>query len=144
MKCDEIEVCLSGYLDLELPQQQSQRVRVHLESCAKCGKLLKELEEVKTKTKSLSYRKPSGGEWIQMEQHIFQKMSRRLGWMVLIIWSVVTAAYAGYQYASAPTEPLFEKLLAFGLLLGVALLFLSVLSERLRTRKTDRYREIQR
>jgi len=35
-QCNEIKEKLSGYIDEELPQQQSQQVRIHIESCEKC------------------------------------------------------------------------------------------------------------
>ena len=44
----------------------------------------------------------------------------------------------------SPSEPLFEKILVFGLFLGIALLFLSVLSERIRESRTDRYKGVQK
>ena len=47
MKCQEIEVYLSGYLDQELTQQQEQKVRLHLETCSHCPEVLNRLEEAK-------------------------------------------------------------------------------------------------
>jgi len=79
-----------------------------------------------------------------MENQIFAQLTRGFGWVILIVWSIVTVGYSIFQYAMSPGEPLFEKILVFGFFLGVALLFLSVLSERLRDAKSDRYKGVMK
>lgn len=144
MLCDQIEVSLSGFIDGELPQQQSQMIARHLETCERCAALVAELRAVRERTARMDIDKPTGNEWKKVEKNIFQSMSRNLGWAIVIVWSAVTAGYALFQLAISPTEPLFEKILVFGLFLGFGLLFLSVLSERVRESKTDRYKGVQR
>jgi hypothetical protein len=144
MNCEEIEVSLSGYLDNELTQQESQRIELHLETCARCREVLEELREAQQAAQKLELAQPSHEEWRHMESHILEKSSRGLGWVILIVWSIITAAYSIFQFAMSPSEPLFEKILVFGLFLGIALLFLSVLSERIRESRTDRYKGVQK
>ncbi len=143
MNCHEIEVSLSGYLDKELTQQESQRIELHLQTCSHCRTVLEELREAQRAAQTLELAQPSHEEWKHMESHILEKTTRNLGWLILIVWSVVTAAYAAFQFALSPNEPLLEKILVFGLFLGIALLFLSVLSERIRESRTDRYKGVQ-
>ncbi|MFZ0429157.1 MAG: zf-HC2 domain-containing protein [Acidobacteriota bacterium] len=144
MNCEEIEVSLSGYLDNELTQQESQRIELHLETCAHCRQVLEELREAQQAAQKLELAQPSHEEWKHMENHILEKSTRGLGWVILIVWSIITAAYAIFQFAMSPSEPLFEKILVFSLFLGIALLFLSVLSERIRESRTDRYKGVQK
>ena len=144
MLCDQIEVSLSGFIDDELPQQQRQMIARHLEGCANCARLVEELRAVRKHTAKMRIENPSGSEWRTVERHIFQSMSRGLGWIIVIVWSAVTAGYGLFQLAVSPSEPLFEKILVFGFFLGFGLLFLSVLSERVRDSKTDRYKGVQK
>jgi anti-sigma factor RsiW len=144
MNCHEIEVSLSGYLDKELTQQEAQKIELHLQTCAHCRKVLEELREAQRATQTLELAQPSHEEWKHMESHILEKSTRSLGWVILIVWSVMTAAYAGFQFAVSPNEPMIQKVLVFGLFLGIALLFLSVLSERIRESRTDRYKGVQK
>ena len=74
---------------------------------------------------------------------IFGGVSRGVGWLVLIVWAVGTAGFGLWQLATGP-ENLAEKLMVFGGLFGVALLFGSILLDRLKTARTDRYREVQK
>ncbi len=144
MQCDEIEVYLSGFVDDELPQQQRQGVLAHLETCERCGELVQELRRIKKETRQLSYQQPTQKEWKHVERHIFQTASRGLGWLILVVWVIFTSSYALFQYATAPQEPLIEKILVFSLFLGLGLLFLSVLSERMRDARTDRYKGVHK
>lgn len=142
-ECDEIEVYLSGLLDNELTQQQRQQVSLHLSTCEKCRRVLSELEEARAAARELQMEQLTRREWKEMEMHIFEQTTRSLGWAILIVWSVVTACYGIYQFAVSP-EGLWAKTMVFGLFLGFALIFLSILSQRLRESRTDRYRGVMK
>ena len=143
MKCGDIEVYLSGYLDGELSEERRHQIDSHLLSCRSCQQVLEQLSTLRKETEAMNYLEPSGQEWRRMEKSIFASISRGLGWIVLAVWSVVTCFYGCYEYFSSPTEPLFQKILMFAFFLGLGLLFLSVLSERIRDSRTDRYKGIQ-
>ena len=138
----EIEVLLSGYLDGELTQQERQKVGVYLERDERYREILAELERVKTATERLHYEEPSSGDWKTMEQSLVQDVSRGLGWIILSIWAVALTSYGLWELAAAPDEPLTGKLLVFGFFLGVALLFCSVLTQRMRESRTDKYKGV--
>ena len=138
----EIEVLLSGYLDGELTQQERQKVGVYLERDERYREILAELERVKTETERLHYEEPTSGDWKTIEKNLVQDVSRGLGWMILSIWAVAVTSYGLWELAAAPDEPLTSKLLVFGFFLGVALLFCSVLTQRIRESRTDKYKGV--
>ena len=138
----EIEVLLSGYLDGELTQQERQKVGVYLERDERYREILAELERVKTETESLNYEEPNSGDWKIMEKSLVEDVSRGLGWVILSVWAVVLTSYGLWELATAPDEPLLGKLLVFGVFLGVALLFFSVLAQRVRESRTDKYKGV--
>ena len=142
MKCEEIEIYLSGYLDGELTQQQRQPVEIHIRSCEPCTQLLEELQNAKEATHALDLEQLRDEDWKLMETRILEKISQGLGWTILVVWLVVTTVYGLYQYGTSPDEPFFEKILVFSLFLGFGLLFFSVLSQRIRERRTDRYKGV--
>jgi predicted anti-sigma-YlaC factor YlaD len=143
MNCKEIEVYLSGLLDNELTQQEAQRVELHLETCSECQQVLKELAAAREAAQEIEFRQPDKQEWKNMENTILESLSRGFGWLILVVWSVTTVVYASVQYALSPSEPLFQKILVFGIFLGFALLFFSVLCQRIRESRTDRYKGVQ-
>ena len=142
MPTEEMEVLLSGYLDDELTQQQRQRVENLLDRDEEYRRLLIELEQVKHQAEALTYATPSSGEWSRIEKSILQNFSRKLGWMVLWVWASLVSVYAGYEYAMNPNEPVIQKLIVFGLFLGIGLLFVSVWSQRMQESRTDRYKGV--
>ncbi len=144
MNCNQIEVKLSGYIDRELTQQDAQRVELHLASCPACREVLEDLQLAKAAAEQLDVEQPSREEWKEMEEHILERATRGVGWIILIVWSIATTAYGALHYALSPNEPLLQKILIFGLFLGLALVFFSVLMERVRESRTDRYRGVQK
>jgi len=144
MNCDELDIFLSGYIDNELTQQDSQRVQVHLEDCARCRRTIHELEEVRRRAGGLPIPEPTRKEMAEMESYVMERLFRRFGWLIVTAWVTISAAYGIYEYASSPGEPLLQKVAVFSLILGIAMLFLSVLLERVREAKTDRYKRIQK
>jgi hypothetical protein len=66
-----------------------------------------------------------------------------VGWAILIAWLAGLVGYGTWQLVRSP-ENLGEKLLVFGLWLGFGLVFLSVLLDRLKVMKTDRYRRVEK
>jgi anti-sigma factor RsiW len=144
MKCEHAEELLSGYLDNELALQQRQLTERHLQECATCQAVLEDLKMLRERTRDLSYEEATRKEWDVVERSILQSLTRSLGWMIIIVWAVVTSGYGMFHFATSPTEPLFEKIVVFGMFLGFGLLFLSVLTQRIREGRTDRYKGVHK
>ena len=137
------EELLSGYLDRALTQGDEQRVRLHLEDCPECRAKLREMTELREITMSTRFTVPADDQWDESPRGPLSLWSRRLGWSLLATWAVGIACFLLWQVAMGP-ESLIEKSIVFGGLLGAALLFISVLSDRLRAIPTDRYRNVQK
>lgn len=137
------EALLSGYLDGSLTQAQAQRVRLHLEDCAACRREMAELRALRESTMGSRFRLPAEEEWPEVPRTKVSWLSRSIGWMAVVAWLVVVTAVALYRFLSATGDPL-EIFVILGLPGGVALLFVSVLLDRLRDLRTDRYKGIQR
>lgn len=137
------EELLSGYLDRALTQGDEQRVRLHLEDCAACRRLVGELEELRQAARATRFTQPPDDLWDERPRGLTSRLLRGGGWLLLITWLVAMTAFATWTLATSP-ESLWLKLLIFGGATGTALLLLSVLVDRLRTLPFDRYRRIQR
>ncbi len=144
--CSTIGELLSGYVDRELTQQQSQRVQIHLDTCADCRKLHGDLKHMKEQLRQLSY--PISDEEMleKLEKDLFASGSRNLGWVFLAIGAliaVVAGAVAFLTFLAAPDVPVLVKLFNGLLVIGGAALFVSVVRERLMTYKKDKYRNVK-
>jgi len=137
------EELLSGYLDHELTQADEQRARLHLEDCPDCKAVLGDLQILREAAMTTNFSEPNPTEWGELPRGRASAAFRSLGWIVVVIWLAAVVGYAAWELATGP-ERLAVKLLTFGGISGVSLLLISVLIDRVRTARTDRYTGVER
>ena len=137
------EALLSGYLDGELTQGDAQRVRLRLEEDAAARKLVAELREIREAARSTPLAAPGDEEWSEAPRSGVSGLLRRSGWLVLIVWAVALGGLAIWGLATAPGE-WWETALAAGAIAGPVLLLSSVLLDRVKVMKHDRYRRVKK
>ena len=137
------EALLTGYLDGVLTQADDQRVRLHLEDCAGCRRLIDEMSEAREATMTTRFELPTDDQWNEAPRGLASRLTFSLGWVLLLIWAVGMLGLAvGHLWSQA--MPLTEKLLLFGGISGGALLLVSVLIDRLKAMRNDPYRRVER
>jgi anti-sigma factor RsiW len=137
------EALISGHLDGELTQAAEQRVRLHLEDCEHCRTVLAELQALRATTMSTEFHQPDDSQWDERPRSGLSLLARRTGWVVAVVWAVFLAAYALWHFWQGSAN-LAEKILVFGGLSALVLLFTSVLLDRLRAARNDPYREVEK
>ena len=137
------ETLISGHLDGELTQAAEQKVRIHLEDCDHCRVVLGELRTLRETTMSTEFHAPDDSQWDEDPQTGLSLVTRGAGWVLAIVWAVFCAAYGLWQFWQGSAN-LVERVLVFGGLSALALLFVSVLFDRLRAARTDPYREVEK
>ncbi|MCS5568261.1 MAG: hypothetical protein NZ743_09560 [Pseudomonadales bacterium] len=66
-----------------------------------------------------------------------------IGWFLLIGGIVIGGGVAIFEWIYTPDVPLMVKLIVGAEYLGLALLLISVLRQRLIERKTDKYKDVE-
>lgn len=135
------EALLSGYLDGELTQAEEQRVRLYLEDHPEARALIEEMKTMRDASLSTRFESPPDEGWDERPRGPFSRLFRGLGWILVLGWIGGLTAYGAWQFATSP-EGWLGKLLFVGSVSGVALLFLSILLDRVKSAKTDRYRRV--
>ena len=136
------EALISGYVDGTLVQGDAQRVQIHLEDCASCRALVDEITSVRETTISSAFATPADHEWpAEAPRSTASRTARRLGGPVLAAWAILVAG-VGLLEAWRDADDLLERLILVAGVSGLSLLFLSVLLDRLKARKSDRYNEV--
>jgi predicted anti-sigma-YlaC factor YlaD len=135
------QTLLSGYLDSELTQADNQRVRLHLEDCTECRALMQDLLENREAAMATPFPVPQDEEWQEAPRAPGSKGLRLAGWILVVVF-VFGAGGMAIRGLLAGEGRWFEKLLISFLLGGGLLLFVSVLLDRLKALKTDRYRRV--
>ncbi|MCW5982765.1 MAG: zf-HC2 domain-containing protein [Bryobacteraceae bacterium] len=143
-KHEEIHPMLSAYFDEELTQADSQRVHLHVEECEECRSALREMYEIQQLTSEMKFRQPPEAIMEALETRISVQAPRKMGWTLVIAglagWLLYALAYA-WKHLRWPT---MVELLVEGTVAGLALVFISVLRQRLLERPHDRYRKVRK
>ena len=84
-----------------------------------------------------------GGHNGSVWDSVNRQLTRPVGWLLLVVGSLIWAAYGLYVYLTSPVFFL-EKMATSAVGIGILLLFASVIWERYREWLTDPYRDIQR
>ena len=137
------ESLLSGFLDGVLTQSDEQKVRLHLEDSVEARRVLDELRSVRALTLDAEFASVPDDQWDERPRGAVSRTSFRMGWVLMSIWLVVCVSVGLWLFAVGP-DHLLSKVLVFTGLSGVGLLFLSVLTDRIRRLRSDRYRGVER
>lgn len=141
--CSFDETLISGHLDGELTQAAEQKVRIHLEDCPHCRTLLGDLQTLREATMSTEFSKPDDSQWDERPRSSTSFLTRGTGWVLAVAWLATVISY-GLWTMWQSTDNILERLLVFGGLSALALLFISVVLDRIVSSRTDRYREVEK
>lgn len=135
---------LSAYMDGELTQSESQRVRVHLESCDDCRGRYETMRKVQQVASEIEFPAPAEEAMLEIERKVSVRAPRAAGWWLLLSGAVAWIVYATWLFVTDPELASWEKLMTGAVVIGFVLLLVSVLRERLLNLRHDRYRSIRK
>lgn len=134
---------LSGYIDGELTQQDRQRVDVHCESCAECRSLHSELLDLRREVGDAHLSMFGEDKWREMMSDTTVRVTRGIGWLLVVGCFLGIAGLGVVGFLTDSSISGFEKLVVGSIYGGFALLFISVLRQRLIERKPDKYKDVE-
>lgn len=132
---------LMRYLDGELTQEERERMEARLATSTELQRELMVFRGMKEEMLGLSFSvRPNGrSAW----DAVNRKLTRPLGWIVLVTGAILWSLYAVWVYFASPGE-LVEKLAAGAVGIGMVLLLASVIWEQYQRWLTDPYRDVHR
>lgn len=137
--CEQIEPMLSAYLDNELDASERETVERHVAHCARCARELDELRGVVNAAEELNAPSVDDAVWDAFLDNVYNRLERRLGWVLLILGAVIVAGLVVYEAVVLPWAPPIIKVLSAVPIAGLGVLFVSVLRQRLHVARSDRY-----
>ncbi|MHC5061521.1 MAG: anti-sigma factor family protein [Planctomycetota bacterium] len=148
MACKDYENQIMGYLDNELEDEQRRAFEEHLASCPDCKGEVEEFRRIIQVTAEVTLAEPEDRIWQQYWSGIYNRIERCVGWILFSVSAILLLIYAGFKaIEEIVKDPAVGAILKAGLLLliaGLAVLFVSVLRERLYFWKKDRYKNVRR
>lgn len=137
------ETLLSGYLDGTLSQLDGQRVRLGLEADAELRRTFRQLRLLREAALATRFAAPDEIAWPELPQSLPSRYSRLAGWLLVVGW-ILLLAVVGLGELWSGHHGWLEIVLFLALPGGLVLLFFSVLLDRLKSLKTDRYCGVER
>ena len=148
MTCRDYKDFMMGYLDNELDDAQRRAFEAHLASCSDCRKEIEEFTKLKQITDDVTLVEPEDRLWQQYWGGLYNRIERGVGWMVFSVAGILLLIYGGFTaIENVIMDPTVSALLKVGLLallVGLAILFVSVVRERIYFWSRDRYKEVRR
>jgi len=148
MTCHDYKDLMMGYLDNELSNEQRRQFEEHLTGCSECREELKEFRRLKAITDEVTLVEPEDKIWQDYWRGVYNRIERGVGWIVFSVAAILLTIYGGFKLIEEMIkDPDIETMLKVGLLaliVGLAILFVSVLRERFYFWKRDRYKDVRR
>jgi len=146
--CDEYKELLMGYLDDELTDEQKQKLNEHLVQCHQCAEELEEFKKLKAITDEVALVEPEDRLWQDYWSGVYNRIERNIGWILLSVAGILLVVSGGFKLIEEIVEdPAVGITCKIGLLIliaGIAVLFVSIVRERLYFWKSDRYKDVRR
>ena len=155
--CEDTEALLSGYLDGELTQGDRQRVEIIMEDCENCAQTFEEMKKLRGEIGGIEYEHMTEAERIKLSEDSVTKAGENIGQMLVIgglvlvygvgayvlCVDIITDAEFGRTGDVDDKVPLFLRIGLPALIIGLGILFTTVLIQRIKTSKTDPYNDVE-
>jgi hypothetical protein len=147
-KPNENELLMMKALDNELDEKEEIRFNQLISENEQFKMEWKSFQKMKNISKSIPFKNIEPEDWDIYWQKIYNKIERKAAWVFLIFGFVIVAAFGFYHFLQElffhSEINLFLKIAIISFIIGVFILFISVVRERLTLRKTDKYKDIIR
>ena len=141
-------VLISGYLDNELDPSERAAFERELKQNPALARELDEMRSIQEVTSGMKLKDFPDNVWERYWDGTYNRIERNFGWLLFSIGAIVLLAAGLYELTLTlildSTEPWWLKTAIGFVCGGLAVLFVSVLRERLFMRQRDPYREVQR
>ena len=139
MACNHTEIDVMRYVDGEMNTAEYETFKKHLESCDTCRSMLKEMSSLKEVTDSMKIADLPEAVWEKYWNGVYNRIERSVAWFFFILGSLILTGYSIYKVIIDPSLHNIAGLGVLFLVIGLAILFLSVLREKIAVSKADRY-----
>ena len=148
MTCQDHKDLMMAYLDDELNDEQKRAFEAHLASCGDCARDLEEFRKLKQMTDCVALAEPEDRVWDEYWNHLYNRIERGTGWILFSVAAIALLIYGGFELVETIIEDRTVSILAkvgvLALVGGLAVLFVSVLRERIYFWGRDRYKDVRR
>ncbi len=144
MTCERYRSDGMRLLDGELTAEEEAAYQAHVRECDDCRRELASLGRVVGLVDELKLRIPDDEFWEGYWESVYRRSERGAGFILLIAGAVALLGLGLYRAVTSPRFLTVEGISIALVLIGLAVLFISVARERYHESRNDPYRKVQR
>jgi hypothetical protein len=131
------------FLDGELTAVEQREYEEHIKGCNTCEVELREMGRVVRFTNEVRLKKPDEEFWEDYWRGIYRRTERGFGFFLIAAALGVLTAFGLLKAVTSPEFWTVKGISGAVLMLGLWIVFLSVVRERYHEQKNDPYKEVQ-
>lgn len=139
---------MMGALDGEISRSDEHELRRLLEKDPVLEREWQQLQRIKEVTRGMTLRRPPTEIWDTYWNGVYRRFERGLGWILVSIGAILLISYGAWmgvwELLDDTTTPVYVKYGLTALIVGLVVLFVSVVREKLFMRRSDPYKDIIR
>jgi anti-sigma factor RsiW len=143
-ECADYRGLLVGLLDDELIADERRAVKEHLTRCASCRQEYERLRDTSGKLESITFREPGDDVLEQVWRTPYSRFTRNAGLWLVLGGFMLLIGYAIFELLASGREALPVKIGIAAAVIGFLIILWQLIRERIRTYKSDPYKEIER
>ena len=148
MNCDEVGAKLSALLDGELPLEEEKNILRHVKVCKRCNAEYRDLKNLENIMKKVQLPDLPDAVWDEHWSQVYNRLERGVGYALLSIGAIVLMGYVLFWavncwFCDAAVPIVVRAGVGLGCL-GIVVLVVSTVREKILMRRFDQYRELQR
>ena len=142
MVCNRFQSEGMKLLDGEITPEEKQAYEAHVKGCEDCSGELRDIGRIVEFSNEVELKEPDEEYWTNYWDVIFRRLERRSGFVLLIAGLICVTALGLFKAVTSPEFLTVKGLSIAVLLLGLVVIFLSVLRERYHESKSDPYKGV--
>jgi len=142
--CEHFKGLMVGLLDGELNADEAREINEHLGRCAACRREYEGLRETTGRLMAVSFQEPTDAALAQIWKSPYSRLARNGSLLLILGGYAVLIGYGFYEFLASGKEQWPTKTAVAAVVLGFLILLIQLVRERIKTYKTDPYREIER
>lgn len=146
---EKYKILMMKYMEGEITEDEKYEFEEHIKTCRECNEEVQEFQKLKEVMKGMRYKKPPDEIWKTYWSRVYNRIERGLGWIFTSIGAIILLIYGGFKGVEGlikdPGVAIIAKIGILSGIAGLAILFVSVLRERIFISKSDKYsKEVQK
>jgi hypothetical protein len=144
MVCNRFQSDGMKFLDGEMTPKEKQAYEAHAKGCDDCANELRDIGRIVEFSNEIELKVPDEEYWTSYWADVYRRLERGTGFLLFILGLVGLALFGLYKMVTSPGFLTFKGLSITVLLVGLVVIFLSVLRERYHESRSDPYKGVKR